>query len=569
MLFIIIGSSRIGIGRIGLRGQGGTNDISTLSNASVLGRYYLSLLSNAHVVSTYDLYLWSNADILDGNLRQVLSNATIIGMIELPLLSNASIANLLSVNVLSNAYVTITQLLSTLSNASVLGPLSIPLLSNASISGPRDLSFLSNASIAQLIALASASNANISIYQYPAVESNANIAIQRQHFVLSNALIIDIRYWALGPEGSLLDLSRRVYDPEPHGFGLRTSQQRMPEGRRVNLLDEGLEGGDWTFTILFQNDSDRQIFQNLINNDSEDFILHHGRSDRYHRVKRISVEPAEDELWRGRAALKITCLMEDPYLYYSIDQGLDLGANSLPTTDTSKYNYGSANAPFLFRVGGFYSGGLQLVSPYVVLMNGAAEERSLYLGPGLLSAEYAELTLDGWHKYYLTHAYADDYATNNYWQYDRVHSGCSLASGQVSVPSGAWFYYVFQGYPLKKNIKLLATITKSGSPLIQYSTDGSTWNTAISASEISSGIQKEYWLTGTEKQTTVYVRFYSPTGSSMTVQDVSFEMLRDISAQYDQIPSILPGETRALKFTGSGSAKAKIKTTFRARWQPA
>jgi len=266
--------------------------------------------------------------------------------------------------------------------------------------------------------------------------------------------------------------------------------------------------------------------------------------------------------------LKVTCFMEDPYIYHVIDQGLDIGSASLPITSTSKYNDGTVKAPLLFQVGGVYLGGLQLTNPYVILMNGATEERSLYLGPGLLSAEYAELTLDGWHKYYLTHTYADDYATNNYWQYDRVHSGCSLAGGQVSVPSGAWFYYKFQGHPTKDPIKLLATITKSGSPLIQYSIDGSTWNTAIAASEISSATLKTYYLTGTEKQTTVYIRFYSPTGSSMTIQNVSFEILRDISAQYDQIPEVPAGQTRQLKFAGAGSAKAKIKSTFRARWHP-
>ena len=81
-----------------------------------------------------------------------------------------------------------------------------------------------------------------------------------------------------------------------------------------------------------------------------------------------------------------------------------------------------------------------------------------------------------------------------------------------------------------------------------------------------SGKKTVYYLTGTEKKSKVYVRFYSPAGSSMTIQDINFTMLRDISAQYDQIPMVPAGKSRALRVTGSGSAKAKIRTTFRSRW---
>ena len=277
--------------------------------------------------------------------------------------------------------------------------------------------------------------------------------------------------------------------------------------------------------------------------------------------------PGDDNLWQGLASLDVVCLMEDPALYHAVDQGINLGACVLPQSLTSVYNFGSAEAPILFRIGGFYSGG-QLTLPYVKVLDGATVKTSLPLGAGLLSNEYAELTLDGWHKHYLTHTYQDTYATNEYWQYDASQSGCALAGGQVSVPSGSWFYYRFQGHPLKKNIKLVATITPTGSPIIQYSTDGSTWYTAVAATEIVSGIEATYWLTGTEKKSTVYVRFYSPTGSSMTVQAVAFTLERDYSAYYLQRPVCPVEETRAVQVTGSGSTKAKIETEFRCRWHP-
>jgi hypothetical protein len=62
------------------------------------------------------------------------------------------------------------------------------------------------------------------------------------------------------------------------------------------------------------------------------------------------------------------------------------------------------------------------------------------------------------------------------------------------------------------------------------------------------------------------VRFYSPAGSSMTIQDVSFIFDRDISSQYDQMPLCPAQESRKIRVEGSGSARAKLQTTFRSRW---
>jgi len=304
-------------------------------------------------------------------------------------------------------------------------------------------------------------------------------------------------------------------------------------------------------------------------------ILYCGRSDRYQIAKKISVEPEYDDLWRGQAALKVTCELEDQYHYHAIDQGINLGACPLPQDTTTHYNYGTVEAPLLFRVGGQYaftggSGGpgeeTRTLLPNVICLDGSTIETDLYLGPALLSNELCELTRDGSQRYYLTHTYYDPFDDAT-WLVDGVQSGgCSVAGGALSIPASCWFYLCFDGHPLKDDIQLEATITTATSPIIQYSTDGATWYTAIAASEIVSGVKKIYYLSGTEKKSKVYVRFYSPAGSSMTIQDINFTMLRDISAQYDQIPMVPVGESRALRVTGSGSAKAKIRTAFRSRW---
>lgn len=571
---MIIGTSRIGIGRLGIR-SGNANILELLSNASIFERIAISTLSNASIVDINLLYLYSNADIDAYNRRQVLSNASIIGQ-EIPsVLSNASIAALLNLGISSNATVLTTAIISMISNAAILEQVTPSVLSNASICGPSVKELSSNASIAALIALESLSNASIADRVALDMESNANIAILRQSSLQSNAYIVDMRYWSIGPEDGLIDISGHVYEPEPKGFGLRTSAQRVPGGRRVILQDGGVEGGQRSFTVVFSSDSARQSFQEIVNNDAEDLILYCGRSDRYQIAKKISVEPEYDDLWRGQAALKVTCELEDQYHYHAIDQGLDLGACPLPQDDTNKYNYGTVEAPLLFRVGGQYaftggSGGpgeeTRTLLPHVICLDGSTEETDLSLGPALLSNEFCELTRDGSQRYYLTHTYYDTF-DDAIWLVDGVQSGgCSRASGEISIPAECWFYLCFDGYPLKEDIQLEATITTATSPIIQYSIDGVTWITAIDASEIVSGVKKIYYLSGTEKKSKVYVRFYSPVGASMTIQDINFTLLRDISAQYDQIPMVPVGESRALRVTGSGSNKAKIRTTFRSRW---
>lgn len=519
--------------------------------------------------------LTTNADILNGYQRTLTTNATIIGTTEVELLTNAYIADLIALGLTTNAYIMNVVLKSLTTNASILGPASQSLTTNASICAPFDLALLTNAYICQQTALSLLTNAYISEYAYPELTTDAYIALISGSDLTTNAYIVDMRYWAIGPEDGLIDISGHVYEPEPKGFGLKTSVQRVPGGRRVILQDGGVEGGQRSFTVVFSSDSTRQAFQEVVNNDAEDLILYCGRSDRYQIAKKISVEPEYDDLWRGQAALRVTCELEDQYHYHAIDQGLDLGACPLPQDTTTHYNHGTVEAPLLFRVGGQYaftggSGGpgeeTRTLLPHVICLDGSTEETDLSLGPALLSNEFCELTRDGSQRYYLTHTYYDTF-DDAIWLVDGVQSGgCSRAGGELSIPASCWFYLCFDGYPLKEDIELEATITTATSPIIQYSIDGVTWITAIDASEIVSGVKKIYYLTGTEKKSKVYVRFYSPAGSSMTIQDINFTLLRDISAQYDQIPMVPVGESRALRVTGSGSSKAKIRTTFRSRW---
>jgi len=52
-------------------------------------------------------------------------------------------------------------------------------------------------------------------------ESNANVADLLQLTTHSNADIIHIGYWAIGPDGGVIEITGRVADPQPKDSSFR------------------------------------------------------------------------------------------------------------------------------------------------------------------------------------------------------------------------------------------------------------------------------------------------------------------------------------------------------------
>jgi hypothetical protein len=558
---MIIGRSRIGVGRIGIATASG-GLLEALASISILGTNSPYVNVSLNIIDVDIISTSVGLDIIPYGQRLLPTSISILGRIPIPISASLNISGRMYKSTPTAISIVAVRYHSVKAALSIIGNKYISVRAGISVLGNETTFSTIGLNIAELMELPLLACMSISGYEDIYTNTNINISDHRASSAKVGLDMIDVHYWAIGPEGGVLDLSGKVADPKPDGFGIEASKTGMLEGRRVNLRDKGIKGGEYTFYVYLNNDSDRQAFQKVVNNDAKDYVLHIGRSDRFYYIKKMATNPEKIKVARGPVQ-RVTCWMEDPCLYHTWDQGLALGICALPQDSTYKFNYGTTPTPILFKIGGVYSGG-QLTHPHVKTWN-ATEERDLYIGPGLLSNEQVELTLDGWLKRYLRHTYSDDYSSNNYWQYDAVQIGCSLVGGQVSIPAGKWFYYIFQGHPLKDDIELEATITKTGSPIIQYSTDGSTWQTAITADEIVNGTKK-YYLTGTEKLQTVYVRFYSPAGSSMTIQDVSFTFDRDISSQYDQMPLCPAQESRKIRVEGSGSARARLQTTFRSRW---
>jgi hypothetical protein len=262
--------------------------------------------------------------------------------------------------------------------------------------------------------------------------------------------------------------------------------------------------------------------------------------------------------------LSNTVTLAKPWLYLDLATVWNSGSITLPRTSSDITNNGHYDTPLeLLKITGHYSAGYPLGLTYAV-MNGVNQISALYLVDKLLSEEIIELDEDG----ILTCSYADDYASSTRWGHDAIQSGCTLASGKVTVASGGYFYYRFRGpWPCLENISLVCKINIiGGSPVIEVSNDGmATWQTAVATADIGNNISKEYFMLGSDHYSDVYVRFRCPTGASMEVEDVSFVACRRTTGI--TTPTIAAGTTRQIKISdGAGSTHAvSIEATFRER----
>ena len=544
-----------------------TNAITTNGNISLTT--LLELTTNAQINEIFTSALTTNAEIDAYTVLRLTTNASIIGHDINEITTNANIAQQYTSGFTTNANIAQQYTSNLTTNLNVMDYYYPTVTTNATIIERLLKTLTTNGNIALQVLKTLTTNASISSDFDLELTTNLNILEEYISSVKTSAEIVDYRYWALGSEGNVINLSGKVYNPTYKGFGKKTSTNRLREVRGVIYQDEGMEGGQVSFTVLFSTEAERDAFMLEVNNDSEDLVLYKGRSDRYLKVKHVAVEPELDEPTRRLWEVDVSCLCEKGWQYHYHNQGANIGLTLLSYTSSSFHNYGTKETPIEFVIGGGYASPNNLTNVYVKEMDGATEKKSLYIASGLLSNEYAELEVEGAEKpkFYLLHSYEDDFSGATNWQQDATQSGCTCSGGAVSVAALGYFYYKFQGHPTVDPIQLVATLAKTGSPVIQYSTDGSAWTNAIESSEIVSGTKTIYNLEGTEKRSTVYVRFYCPAGATLSVADVAFSMKRDISSQADQIPTVPAGDDRTLQVTGSGSAKGKIETRFRARWQ--
>jgi hypothetical protein len=344
------------------------------------------------------------------------------------------------------------------------------------------------------------------------------------------------------------------------------SKLSYPNSKDYNTIDQGRNPLTFKFKIRTTDRIIMNEFVNILLGTPTTF--YDGFSDFYYKVSHIEAVPEYDQR-RFVNCLDCKLICTHPWRIADDEASFTATSESLPYTTTSTItNHGHMDCPlYELSVTGIYASGNHLTDVILYVMNGVTEESSLTICDQLNTNEVIVLDDDG----NLTCTYTDTFASDTLFTQDATASGCAVSGGSVTMGNDDYFYYKFYGPGiLIDNIKLTANISNvTGSPVIQYSTNGSDWSEAVSTASLTAGSGKEtvYYLSGTKKKSDVYVRFYSSAAGTMTINSVKFEGVRDVTIASD-LPSIGTGESRSIKIDGSGSSTATISGTYRYRLWP-
>ena len=362
------------------------------------------------------------------------------------------------------------------------------------------------------------------------------------------------------------DFTEYIYDVEADGFDLQMSQLSYPNSKDYNTTDQGRKPLTFKFKI---RTTDRITMNGFVNTLlGTPTYFYDGFSDFYYEISHIEAVPDYDQR-RFVNCLDCKLVCTHPWRFADDEDTFSATSESLPYTTTSTIkNNGHMDCPlYELSVTGIYASSSHLTDVVLYVMDGLTEESSLTICDQLNTNEVIVLDDDG----NLTCTYTDDFSTSTLFGQDVTASGCSVSAGSVAMGNDDYFYYKFYGPGiLIDNIKLTADISNvTGSPVIQYSTDGSNWSEAVSNASLTAGSGEEtvYYLSGTKKKSDVYVRFYSSAAGTMTINSVEFEGVRDVTIASD-LPDIAVGESRSIKIGGSGSSTATIAGTYRYRLWP-
>ncbi len=362
------------------------------------------------------------------------------------------------------------------------------------------------------------------------------------------------------------DFTNYIYDVEADGFDLQLSKLTYPNSKDYNTTDQGRNPLTFKFKIRTTDRITMNSFVNTLMGTPTTF--YDGFSDFYYEVSHVEVVPDYDQR-RFVNCLDCKLVCTHPWRFNDDEASFTATSESLPYTTTSTItNHGHMDCPlYELSITGIYASSSHLTNVVLYVMDGLTEESSLTICDKLNTNEVIVLDDDG----NLTCTYTDTFASDTLFTQDATASGCSVSAGSVTMGNDDYFYYKFWGPGiLIDNIKLTADISNvTGSPVIQYSTNGSDWSEAVSTASLTSGSGSEtvYYLSGTKKKSDVYVRFYSSAAGTMTINSVEFEGVRDVTIASD-LPDIAVGESRSIKIGGSGSSTATISGTYRYRLWP-
>jgi len=365
-----------------------------------------------------------------------------------------------------------------------------------------------------------------------------------------------------------IDITAHIKDPRISGLGNKIAASSSPDNVRASLKTTGMSNLSFEFDVQYYTEADHDTFYETVNSLTGPCYWYHGRGDWFYRVKSVSVKPEDvrhiTRFYKSRVGLEL----EDPYQYSVSGDTLVLTSAALPYTSAHTFNnWGNVSTPFWdVSITGNYASSSHLKGVYFEIMNGSTTESSILISDRLLSSEVASLDVDG----DLTCTYQDTYASSTKFGQDKyASSSAAVSGGNLVISSGGYATYKLYGpHPTKENVKLTAKIDATGSPYIRVSDDGSSWDTAVRTTDIARGTENEYYISGSEKLSDVYIQFYCPAGSTMKISGIEFEAVRD--TRYYELPEIGVDASRTIKVrdASSSSHAAGINLTFKSRKWP-
>jgi hypothetical protein len=370
------------------------------------------------------------------------------------------------------------------------------------------------------------------------------------------------QYFKLGK----YDLTGHVIVPiDIKGFEKSLKELSSPGLIRTRLTDQGAKPLEYGFNAIFSTEAEADAFRKVVNPTSEDINFYPGIEDWYHVgtcVVNRQKELSEDQL---HYILLVNIKCEDPLQRAAAVQSV-FSVAALPYTKTFSNIKGNYPAPFdKIGIQGRYINSKFTKEVRIQVLSGITIKGEAYLSDQLLMDEWLYLYEDG----RMESEYLDDFATNQKVNRNAyAYSNVVFIGGMAIIAANGYLTFLFHGpNQTRDNILLQADLTYTGSPLIQSSDDGLTWNTAVDTADLKN-YYFDYYLNETDKRGDVYIRFYCPAGAMLNLNFIRFKAIRDVPIDGEM--KILAGSNCNFVFSDGSTSNhlANLDLEFRPRRLP-
>lgn len=309
------------------------------------------------------------------------------------------------------------------------------------------------------------------------------------------------------------EITGNVREIKSIGSDVKSQVIRAPGSDRYTVFHDGREARGWDLTLQAINDEDSlDDLLALFNSAAEDTPFYPYSNSRFGRIALASaweddIKLKLNEFWRGKAKILLACacLFGPARMWRPA-----LGALVAATPS------GPIAAPLdQLIVTGHYAGGNHLKTLGIKIWDnaGAVLQDSLTISDQLLTDEV--LTLD--YRGRIKQTYLDPFTDGTKFGQDATNDGGSVGSGVLTLGNETSAHWKLSGpWPLSKELLVSADIVISaGVPVLQYSFDGATWQTAYSGLELTS--QRSWTIPNTKGRGDVYIRFKSQSADRATL----------------------------------------------------